>query len=205
MSVHVLKRKVNEEFNLENLLDDASGPTDSKAKKSSVPIVPTSVEVQQLATEIRDLKILFDNTKTELEAKSEELRISVKPLRDNLCNKSYLSSVKITDTKQRPMTLSWSDSYSPIAVDNKDTLKDIVKGKYADFFEETRSASLRDMTNEGLEEFIKILGPENFKRFVEVKRNIKPTTSFTQNQFSLTEDQRQKLDLYVKQYKAAIK
>jgi hypothetical protein len=209
-TVTALKKKVKPEeggFDLGAVLAGATVPKESKAKKSSAPVLVVGDDVKILATRVREVKEQLDSAESMYETLGAELIGKVSPLRDDLCKKSYQSSVRVPDTKGLSIGISWADKYCAIPPENEDALRDLAGETYADYFTSSIEVSVRDISEESLTELVKAVGPERFARFFSVTKTVKPTTRFTMEQFNVfTPEQRQQFTLAgVKQFKPSIK
>ena len=98
----VLKKNVNKEeagFDLGAVLAGATAPKASKSKKPTAPVLVVGEDIKKLATRVREVKEQLDSAESIYETLGAELIGKVSPLRDDLCKKSYQSSVRIPDTK----------------------------------------------------------------------------------------------------------
>ncbi len=209
-TVTALKKKVKPEegeFDLTAVLAGATAPKASKSKKSTVPVLVVGEDVKKLATRIREVKEKLDSSESEYEILGAELIGKVAPMRDDLCKKSYQSSVRVPDSKGLSVGISWADKYCAIPSENEDALRDLAGEAYDDYFTGSIEVSVRDISEESLTELVKAVGPERFARFFSVTKTIKPTTRFTQEQFNVyTPEQRQAfIAAGVKQFKPSIK
>jgi len=116
--VAVLEKKVKqpegEEFDLSDVLAGASAPKPSKSKKSSVPVLEVGEDVKKLAGRVREVKEQLDSAESMYETLGAELVQKVAPLREDLCRRSYLSSVRVPDSKGLSVGISWADKYKAI-------------------------------------------------------------------------------------------
>ena len=206
MSVVALKRKVNNDVDLESLLDGASVPVEPKKSKSSVPTLTVSKAVQELATRVHDLKDEMDSVTSMYEEKAAELLKSITPLRESLLrSSSYASSVKFLDTKQRPISFTWANKYSAVDYSHAKEIQEVVGKQFEDYFETSMTITVLNNSPEALKELIGLVGQENFARLFSVKRTLKPTDTFNAKQYSLSEDIRSRLAAWLKQNKPSVK
>ncbi len=206
-----LRKKTTEkpvkEINIMDVLNTATVKTETKGK-SKVPVLTVSENVMQLAGEIRELKGQIDSLKSMFDVKEAEILTLVIPERERLCKSDYQSSIKVPDLDGMTILISWKDQYSKIPIETENNIKQIVDGKYQEFFETDMNISVKkEALNEtALKELIIKIGVSEFSKFFDVERWIKPTNRYTREQFiALTPEQRQALSLYVRQYKPAIK
>ncbi len=209
-NVTALKKKVKPEegeFDLSAVLAGATAPKASKSKKPTAPVLVVGEDIKKLATRVREVKEQLDSAESMYETLGAEFIQKVAPLRDDLCRRSYQSSVRVPDTKGLSVGISWSDKYCAIPSENEDALRELAGVAYDDYFTGSIEVSVRDISEESLTELVKAVGPERFARFFSVVKTIKPTTRFTQEQFNVyTPEQRQQFILAgVKQFKPSIK
>jgi hypothetical protein len=210
MSVVALKRKVKDdvepEIDINTLLDKASVPVEAgKSSKSSVPMITVSKEIQELASKVRRYKEEMDSAESMYEEKAEELRLAITPLRDSLCRVNFTSSVKFFDSQKKAVSLSWSNKYSTPDFSNASGIMELVGEKFKTFFEQLMTITVRNVSETGLQELVKLVGPENFARLFEVKRTLKATEAFHTTQFTLSEGIRSKLSAWFKQNRPSVK
>ena len=194
-----LATKKKEVFDLNSILSTASVSKDKKAA-SKVPVLSVPKETEALVTEIRGLKDEIDSLKSMFELKEAELR-------EKLCMSGYVSSVKIPDSENLSVLLSWKDAYTKIAMDATAMIQDIVGDeKYPQFFQPDMTITVKDVSEGALTELIKAVGADRFAEYFEVDRSLKPTSRYTTEYFvAFTGEQREKLSQYVRQYKPALK
>jgi hypothetical protein len=204
-NVTALKKK-KEEFSLDDILSSAQ-TTKEKSSSTKVPILTVSKETQEKVSRIRELKDQLDSLTSEFEVVSAEVIEEIDSLRmDVLKKQGYSSSVKVPDSKGMSIMLSWSANYSKVPIDNKDALKLIAKDRFEGFFGTEIVIKVKDVSEESLKELVSTVGPEQFARFFEVERWIKPTKRYTEEFVTaFTDAEREKLSAIVKQYKPSIK
>jgi hypothetical protein len=204
-NVTALKKK-KEEFSLDDILSSAQ-TTKEKSSSTKVPILTVPKETQEKASRIRELKDQLDSLTSEFEVVSAEVVEEINLLRADILRKQgYSSSVKIPDSKGMSIMLSWSANYSKVPIDNKDALKLIAKDRFEGCFGTEIVIKVKDVSEESLKDLIATVGPEQFARFFEVERWIKPTKRYTEEFFTaFTDAERERLSAIVKQYKPSIK
>ena len=189
-------------------LDDILGQAQKQETKgtSKVMILEVPQEVKEKVTRIRELKRMIEGLETEYDLLGAEVTENVKGTREMLMHKNgYMSSVKIPDTNGESITIAWIDNYSKIALDKRDMLKNILKGMYDDYVSTNILIKVRDVDENSLRELVNMVGAENFPRFFEVERWLRPTSRFTQEQHTLEDEIRVQLLGLVRQYKPAVK
>ncbi len=201
-----LATKKKEAFDLNSILSTASVSKDKKAT-SKVPVLSVPKETEALVTEIRQIKEELDSLKSIFELKEAELIKTIAPLREKLCMSGYVSSVKIPDSENLSVLLSWKDAYTKIAMDATAMIQDIVGDeKYPQFFQPDMTITVKDVSEGALTELIEAVGADRFAEYFEVERSLKPTSRYTTEYFiAFTGEQREKLSHYVRQYKPALK
>lgn len=203
MAVALAKKK--EAFDVNSIIAGAAKPK-TNGSKSKVPEVPVPPETQELLTEVRKLQEEIKSLKNICEMKEAQLIERVAPIREDLCLQGYVSSIKMADTENRFSTLSWKDAYSKVDVGNSESLAQIVGSKYPEFFTTALNITVKDTSEDALQELISLVGPEQFARFFEVERNIKPTPRYTTEFFTAFKpEERTALRQIVIQYKPALK
>ncbi len=205
-NVTALKKK-KEEFSLDDILSSAQTTKEKSSSSTKVPILTVSKETQAKAARIRELKEQLDSLTSEFEVASSEMIEEIDSLRSDILRKQgYSSSVKVPDSKGMSIMLSWSANYSKVPIDNKDALKLIAKDRFEGFFGTEIVIKVKDVSEESLKELVSTVGPEQFARFFEVERWIKPTKRYTEEFFtSFNDSERERLSAIVKQYKPSIK
>ncbi|MFH1564056.1 MAG: hypothetical protein ABIF11_11680 [Nitrospirota bacterium] len=201
------KGKAAPAINVMDVLNQATVKPETKGK-SKVPILTVNEDTMQLAGEIRDLKAQIDSLKSQFETKEAEILAQVTPERERLCKLDYQSSIKVPDLNGMTILISWKDQYTKIPIDTEQNIKQIIDGKYQDYFEPEMQITVKKeaLTEDALKELITKIGVSEFSKFFDVERWIKPTSRYTREQFAVfTPEQRQALTMYVKQYKPAIK
>ena len=210
MSLATVKKKVKDDagFNLADVLAGAqAAPKDAKGK-SKVPVLMVSQEIREKAARLRQLKEELESTESMYDTLAAEMVEQVGPLREDLCRRQgYLSSVRVPDSKGMSIGISWSDKYSKIPAANEPALRDLTGDRFSEYFTAAMAVTVKDISEESLTEIVRAIGPERFASFFEVERSLKPTSRFTQEQFTVfTPEQRQGfLQAGVRQFKASIK
>lgn len=205
MKIATAKKNVKD-FNLEDVLNTATAVKESKSK-SKVPALTVSAEIKTKATKIREVKEELNSLESMYEILSTELIETISPLRENLCKQGYVSSVRVPDAKGLSLGISWADKYSKIPAENEKALRSIAGDRFDEYFMTEMVITVKDISEEGLTEIIKSIGPERFSQFFAVEKTFKPNTRFTQKQFTAFNlDQRRQLSQAgVRQYKPSIK
>lgn len=200
-----IARKQEPVFDVNSIIAGAAKPK-TNGSKSKVPEVSVPPETQELMLEVRKIKEEIESLESIFSMKEAQLIEQVSPLREDLCLQGYVSSIKIPDTENQLSTLSWKDAYSKVDIGNAETLSNIVGSKYPEYFATQLDITVRDTSEASLSELIQLVGPEQFAKFFEVERNIKPTPRYTTEFFTAFKpEERTALKSIVRQYKPALK
>jgi len=202
------KKKIAPVVSIDDVLAGASTPAKEAKSKSTTPVLTVSKEVKELVARIREQKEEFTSLKGMIEADEAELRELIAPLRGKLCQKGYVSTVRVPSTDDKSVSVTWSKSYSKCELDNREAIVEIVgEEEYDDLFTAEKEITVKgDIDDKTLRELIDAVGPMRFAEFFDVKRWIKPTERYTEGFFSsFNEEQREALAGMVQQYKASIK
>ena len=192
-------------FDVNSIISGAAKPK-TNGSKSKVPEISVPPETQELMTEVRKIKEEIESLESIFSMKEAQLIERVSPIREDLCLQGYISSIKIPDTENRLSTLSWKDAYSKVDIGNAETLSNIIGSKYPEYFATQLNITVRDTSEGSLSELIQLVGPEQFAKFFEVERHIKPTSRYTTEFFTAFKpEERIALKSIVRQYKPALK
>ncbi len=201
-TVSALKKK-EKEINIDEVLGQAQK---KETPKSKVPILEVSDEVKAQATKIRFLKENIEGLQSELDLVGAEFIEAITPIRTEIMAfNGYISSVKIPDTEGKSITVSWIDNYTKIPFEHKENLQNILGDLYDGYIKTELTIKVKTVDEASLKELIRIVGVDNFSRFFEVERSLKPSTKFTQEQHTLPKTVKDNLAGYIKQYKPALK
>ncbi len=195
-------------FSLTDVLASATVVKKDAKSKSKVPVLTVSDGIKAQAARIREIKEQLDSLETEYETVSAEVIQAVSPLREALCKQQgYLSSVRVPDSKGLSIGISWADKYCKISPENEDAIREIAGERFDDYFTTELVVTVKDISEESLTEIIKAVGPERFAQFFAVEKSLKPTSRFTQEQFTALSDEERKqfLQSGVKPFKPSIK
>lgn len=205
MSLTSAKKKVKE-FDLNDVLASATVAKEAKSK-SKVPLLTVSEEIKSNASKLREIKEELDSLESMYETLSAQMIEKISPMRESVCKQGYQSSIRIPDSKGLSITISWSDKYCKIPPENEETFRSITGKKFDEYFTKDMTITVKDMSENTLKEIVKAIGPERFSQFFSVEKIIKPTSRFTQEQFTaFTHEQRQQLQQAgVRQHKPSIK
>jgi hypothetical protein len=193
-------------------------PTQSKSK---TPILNVSEQVQQLAEKVYNDKVAFEMAENEFKKSSAELVLNVSPMRTDLCQREYTSSVKVPTPTNKLVGVVWSSNYKKIPNTQEEELIRIMGSPeaYDQNFYSTFEVSVKDNSEKGLYALFCALAPnggenaddvrmgqEKFMSMFEVKEAIKPTEGFIRQHIFMSEEKRAELELCgVQQYIPSIR
>ena len=181
------------------------------AVKSKTPVLKVSDEIQKEAEVLWNLKQIMDNAKNEFERASAELVAKVAPLRIDLCQKEYVSSVKVPAGKYL-LGITWSSNYRKIlgGSETEAELTRVIGGEeqfkmsffskfkiYADDKSETELYQLFCMLapNDGETAEDVAIGQSRFASYFKVEETIKPTETFIRQHMFMSEAKKAELEL----------
>lgn len=91
---------------------------------------------------------------------------------------------------------SAKDQFKSIPLEKEEALKKICRGDYEKFFQQERKLSLRDTSDEAIEELLSSLGEEKFKTLFNVSVSLTTKPDMDARQFSIPEKAKLQLDQY---------
>lgn len=203
---------------LKSVLRQAQKPV-MPAAKSKTPILDADADLKKLAQEILEAKEQMDKAKTILEMNTQLLVDAISGKRKELCQKEYISSIRIPTEKNQSILVVWSGNYIKITTDKEDSLIKIVGEKYQDYFKSRFVISAEDKSDDELYTLFGWLAPdegvtpeglrmgqERFAQFFTVEEAIKPTERFIHDHVLMADHIKEELAAAgVKQYKASIR
>jgi len=182
-------------MNLEALFQEAEIKT--KKSKSEVPDYPEKMELVDEISKIYNELVEAEGLYKTLQ---EKLINEIRHYHIEMLKRQYASSVRVYGKNDHSVLVSWKDKYYQIPLEFKDTIKNLVKDKYDDYFKTNITIKVKDTDTETVKKLIEKIGTENFAKFFEVKRFIEPTKTFTQNRYKeLDKDTNIKLNEIIKQ------
>jgi len=212
-----LAEKLPEKKALKDVMRSANKP--APAVKSKIPLLDASDEMREKAQKVLSLKRQIDSLDTQLQEASKDLTDIVFPIRQELCKKDFLNSVKIPTTDNSVVVIVWSANYLKLKTESEEMLIEVLGDKYQEYFKSKFLISATDKSDAELYQLFGWLAPddgeteeglaigqERFAKFFTVEEVIKPTERFVRDHVLMNEDLREQLEnAGVKQYKASIK
>jgi hypothetical protein len=221
-------------MDLTAVLDKAKAQPKTKGK----PNIPVLDAPENIRKEASNFRAIADEI-TNLDSMAELARATIKQWteaeRERICSRmGFISSLKIPDTNNLLLTLSWKDQYSKITPESIASIRQIMgEDKFPIYMKPILSIKVRESAgNEGITKIIKALGllaltqsgisaitssgytdeqmmeagAEEFATYYEVEQGIKPSTRYTEEYFAVfTPEQREALKPMVKQYEPTFK
>ena len=193
---------------------------EASQSKSKTPILNVSVDVQKKAEAVYNAKVKMEMDEREFEVLSAELVTEVAPMRKDLCQREYVSSVKVPTGTKHLVEVTFSGNFKKIPHSQERELVSIMgENEYKQNFFTKYEIIAEDKTEQELEQFFRMLSPNDgateedraigiarFKSFFKVKGTIRPYENFKRNFLFYPEDKRNKLELSgVVQYTPSIK
>lgn len=209
--------KLSPKVGLKDVMRSANKP--APATKSKVPLIDASDQLRDNAQKVLDLKRQIDSLTTLLEEASKTLTDSVFPIRQDLCKRDFINSVKVPTTDNHAVVIVWSANYLKLKTEAEEMLIEVLGDKYQEYFKSKFLISATDKSDAELYELFGWLAPdggeteeglqigqERFAKFFTVEEIIRPTERFVRDHVLMDESLREQLDnAGVKQYKASIK
>lgn len=186
---------------------NATSEKKTKAKKKTMPILDhADSNVRSAVDHYVKHKKLMQEHKAEMEAAADPIiEFGEEHQDDEGYNGNFRKSYKIKGDEE---TVSWisSNRYS-LNSDDEETLRDLVKEKFEELFEEVFDVELRPevLKDEKLQaEFMELIG-EQFGKFFVTRKTLKIGEDFDKNVYKLTKTKLANLRAYVKQYKPSLR
>lgn len=191
----------------------------TEEKKGKTPVIQPSDDVKKLAQQIYDNKRKVDDAQSAVERDTALLIEAIKPIRKGICQKEYVSSLRVPCLNEHSVLVTWSNNYSKIATDQEEALIKIVGDKYEHYFKSKFVISAIDLSDAELYELFGYLSPDGgeseeglkigqdrFFKFFKVVEQIKPTERFTHEAVLMPDEVVEDLKAAgVKQYSPAVK
>lgn len=189
------------------VLNKAVNDNNSKKKKSSVPVLDVSAEVQKSAGRIREIKAEVDSLTSECKTLASEIVEEVTPLREQtLRHEGYTPSIRIPDNNNKFITITWAHKYSFIPYTQKGELERTFTNKFDYYFEPQNAIKVKDgLGDEKLAELIELVGAERLEEFFDITQTIVVKTTYTEEYHTLPKKKKEQAAIIVKQYSPSIK
>jgi hypothetical protein len=177
--------------------------------KSKTPILNVSDDVQNLAEKVYDDKVAWEMAENVFKQSSAQLVNEVSPMRADLCQREYVSSVKVPAGKHM-VGVTWSSNYKKIPNTQEEELIKVMgsQAKYDQSFyskfeviaEDKTEKELYDLfcmlaPNDGADEDDVRIGQERFMNYFKVKETIRPTEQFIREHIFMSEKMKSELEL----------
>jgi hypothetical protein len=173
---------------ISSMLAGMSMTTASPAKKSKVPVVPGFEEV---ADEVATAKRRLKQAETEAAMAEERLLQDARQIYAARAKAGNFSkSLNFAGKQTGGVRVSFTDRFSALPIETKDTLVELLGERYAVMFDEARTLTVKKTDDDSIRFLLETLGPETFQQFFDVKIEIKPKEGFDQRQFDLPESVR---------------
>jgi hypothetical protein len=197
----------------------ATPQKEATTTKSKTPMLTVDEATRELAETIRKAKEQQDEATAVIERLSADLINRIKPLRQELCQREYISSVKVP-CEVLNLAITWSSSYKKIPPSlEQELIKILGETAYHEYFGSKFVISATDKTDEQLMELFAWLAPDDgateeglsigqdrFSQFFTVEEIIKPTERFVRDHVLMAESKKQELELAgVTQFKPSIR
>lgn len=185
----------------------ASAEKKSKETPNNIPVLDVGRSVIKVADRWLDRKEEEEKAKTARETVEAELLDIVTPLRNDLCVKEYVPTVKVPSSNGPAVNVSWSTSYKEIK--QLEEVKDLLGDDFDLFFREKIDIKVKPdvvMNDEQLLEIVKAVGAERFPELFDVCRKTVPKEEYTTEFHKVFSAKKQAaLGQLVPQYKASVK
>jgi hypothetical protein len=189
--------------------------------KSKTPVLNVSLQVQELAEKVYNDKVAMEMAENTFKQSSSELVTAVSPMRADLCQREYVSSVKVPTPSNKLVGVTWSSNYKKIPNTQEEELIKTMgsQAKYNQSFyskfeviaEDKTEAELYNLfcmlaPNDGETEDDVRIGQERFMNYFKVKETIRPTEQFVREHIFMSEKMKSELELCgVQQYTPSIR
>ncbi|KPL05705.1 hypothetical protein AMJ85_11100 [candidate division BRC1 bacterium SM23_51] len=158
--------------------------------KSKVPIVSGHEEIADQAVE---KKRTFKQAETEWKMAEEQVLQEASAIYGNRAKAGNFSkSLNFAGRETAGVQVRFSDKFSVLPAETKNTLTETLGERYGQTFEEVRTLTLKQekTDDESIRFLLERLGPEVFAQFFEVEVQVKPKPGFDRAQFDMPDSVR---------------